>query len=184
MNEPGRFLGRIISALDSAGVPHMLAGSFASGVHGTPRSTQDIDLVIDPTFATLDRFLAAMKGPDVYLDPDVARDEFKRRSQFNVIDTATFWKADLIFRKGRPFSRSEMDRRIPTQVLGVDAFVASAEDTVLTKLEWSKLGESERQLRDVRGILDVKGDSLDLAYIERWLDDLGVRELWERIRQT
>lgn len=68
-----------------------------------------------------------MKGDDVYLDPDVARDEFKRRSQFNVIDTATFWKADLIFRKTRPFSRSEMDRRVPTQVLGVDAFVASAE---------------------------------------------------------
>lgn len=184
MSEPSRFLGRIVAALDSAGIPHMLAGSFASGIHGTPRSTQDIDLVIDPTFESLDRFLAAMKGDDVYLDPDVARGEFERRSQFNVIDTVTFWKADLIFRKARPFSRSELDRRVPAKVLGVEVFVATAEDTILAKLEWAKLGESERQLRDVKGIVDVKAESLDRAHIERWLDDLGVRELWQKLCET
>jgi hypothetical protein len=160
----------------------MVAGSYASGMHGMPRSTQDIDIVIDPTFDSLDRFLDALQGDDVYFDPDVAREEFKRRSQFNVVDNATFWKADLIFCKRRPFSRSELDRRIRAEVLGVEVFVASAEDTVLAKLEWAKLGESERQLRDVRGIVDVKGESLDRAYIERWLDDLGVRELWNRVR--
>ena len=53
--------------------------------------------------------------------------------------------------------------------------------TVLAKLEWAKLGESERRLRDVRGTLDVKADALDRAYIERWLDDLGVRDLWDRV---
>jgi len=96
---------------------------------------------------------------------------------------ATGWKADLIFRKARPFSRTELDRRAPFIVLGVRVFAASAEDTVLSKLEWAKLRESERQLRDVRGILDVKGDSLDRAYIEKWLDDLEVRELWARVLQ-
>jgi hypothetical protein len=113
---------------------------------------------------------------------DCASVPHKRRSLFNVIDTATFWKADLIFRKARPFSRGEMSRRVAIEVLGVPAFVASAEDTVLTKLEWAKMGESERQLRDVRGIIDVKAESLDRSYIEQWLDDLGVRELWDRVR--
>jgi hypothetical protein len=80
---PGRFLGRIVAALDGAAVSHMLAGSFASGIHGTPRSTQDLDIVIDPSFDSLDRFLEALAG-------DVAREQFKRRGQFNVIDTATF----------------------------------------------------------------------------------------------
>ena len=181
-SEPGRFLSRIVAALDGVGVPHMLAGSFASGIHGTPRSTQDIDIIVDPTFDSLDRFLEALAGDDAYFDADVARDELKRRGQFNVIDTGTFWKADLIFRKARPFSRSELDRRVPAKVLGVDVFVATAEDTVLAKLEWSKLGESERQLRDVSGIVQVKGAALDLAYVERWLDELGVRELWDRVR--
>jgi hypothetical protein len=160
----------------------MLAGSFASSHHGAPRTTQDIDLVVDPTFDSLDAFLREIGTEGVYVDADVARDEFKRRGQFNVIDGTTAWKVDVIFRKPRAFSHSELDRRAPAKVLGVDVFVASAEDTVLAKLEWAGLGESERQLRDVRGILDVKGESLDRAYIERWLDDLGVRELWERVQ--
>ena len=181
-SEPGRFLGRIVAALDGAAVRHMLAGSFASGIHGTPRATQDLDIVIDPSFDSLARFLDGLAGNDVYFDADVAREEFKRRGQFNVIDTSTFWKAALIMRKARPFSRSELDRRVPVKVLGVDVFVATAEDTVLAKLEWSKLGESERQLRDVSGILEVKGESLDVRYVERWLDELAVRDLWERVR--
>jgi hypothetical protein len=176
------FLARVVDALNSAAVPYMLAGSFASSHHGAPRATQDIDLVVDPTFSSLDRFLDALRGDDIYLDPDVARDEFRRRGQFNVIDGATAWKVDVIFRKPRRFSIEEMSRRQPAVVLGVNVFVASPEDTVLAKLEWAKLGESERQLRDVRALIEAKGSSLDRAYIERWLDDLGIRELWNRIQ--
>lgn len=54
---------------------------------------------------------------------------------------------------------------------------------MLAKLEWAKLGQSERQLRDVRGILEVKGDALDRAYIDRWLDVLDVRALWEGVTE-
>ena len=178
MSDAAAFLARVATALERAGVPYMLAGSFASSLHGAPRTTLDIDVVVDPTFDSLDAFLKEMGTGDVYLDAGVARDEFMRRGQFNVIDGATAWKVDVIFRKPRAFSRSELERRAPARVLGVDVFVASAEDTILSKLEWAKLGESERQLRDVHGILEVKGESLDRAYIERWLDDLGVRELW------
>jgi hypothetical protein len=178
------FLARVAGALARGGVPYMLAGSFASSHHGAPRATQDIDIVVDPTFESLDRFLAAIKGDDVYFDADVAHGEFKRRGQFNVIDGSTAWKVDVIFRKARPFSHEEMSRRLPAKVLGVDVFVATAEDTVLAKLEWAKLGESERQLRDVRALLEAKGESLDRAYVERWLDELGVRQLWNRVQPT
>jgi len=75
-----------------------------------------------------------------------------------------------------------MSRRVPARVLGVDVFIATVEDTILAKLEWAKLGESERQLRDVRALLDARGASMDLEYIGRWLDELGVRELWERVQ--
>jgi hypothetical protein len=68
-------------------------------------------------------------------------------------------------------------------VLGVSVFVATAEDTILAKLEWAQLGESERQLRDVRALLDAMGDSLDREYVVRWLDDLGIRELWDRVQR-
>jgi hypothetical protein len=175
------FLACVIHAFARAGISYMIAGSFASSLHGSPRTTHDIHVVADPSFESLDRFLKELEGKDVYFDADVANDEFKRRGQFNLIDGKTAWKIDVIFRKARAFSREELARRLPANILGVDVFLATAEDTVLAKLEWAKLGESERQLRDVRGILDVKGDALDRAYIERWLDDLGVRELWDRV---
>jgi hypothetical protein len=177
------FLARVAAALDGAGIPYMLTGSFASSYHGAPRATQDIDIVVDPSFDSLDRLLAALRGDDIYLDADVAREEFKRRGQFNIIDGATAWKVDVIFRKARAFSIEEMSRRLPAKVLGVAVFVATAEDTVLAKLEWAKLGESERQRRDVQALFEAKGPSLDVDYIERWLDDLGIRDAWDGVRR-
>lgn len=174
------FLSRLVAALEQAGVSHMLAGSFASSVHGAPRATRDIDIVIDPTIESLDRLLALLTDADLYVDPSVARDELRRRGQFNAIDRSTAWKADLIYRKARPFSRAEFERRTPLTLLGVRVFVATAEDTILAKLEWAKLGQSEQQLRDVGDIIEAQADALDRAYIESWLDNLGVRELWER----
>ncbi len=175
-------LARCVAAFEKLGVPYMLVGSFASSHHGAPRTTQDIDVVADPSLAMLDGFVAELAGPDLYLDAEVARDELLRRGQFNVIDAESGWKVDVIIAKRRPFSRAELQRRIRTAMLGVELYVASAEDTLLAKLEWAKLGESERQLRDVAGIVQLQGASLDHDYIESWLDDLGVRDLWRKVK--
>jgi len=176
------FLSALITAINRAAVPHMLVGSFASSAHGVSRSTRDVDLVIDPTPATLEHLLALLSQQDVYFDANVARDEYRRRGQFNVIEVSTSWKADLIYRPAGPFSQAQFDRRSQRAILGTSVFVATAEDTVLAKLEWAKQSQSEQQLRDVRGIIGVQEDKLDRAYIERWLDELGVRELWQRVQ--
>ena len=181
-DEPVAFFGLIIRAADSAGLAHMVVGSFASGIHGVPRATHDVDLVIEPARRPLSRFLELLSDEDVYVDPRVAQEELQRRGQFNVVDRSSVWKADLIFPKPTPFGSSEFERRSPRTVLGVQTFVATAEDTILAKLVWASLGQSEQQLRDVRGIVEVKANELDIAYIERWLDELGVRNLWERVQ--
>jgi hypothetical protein len=85
------------------------------------------------------------------------------------------WKADLILRKERPFSRSEFERRQPAQIAGVAVFVATAEDTIVAKLEWARAGES-----DVAGILEVSGERLDRSYIARWVAELSLQPLWDR----
>lgn len=85
---------------------------------------------------------------------------------FNVIEIATGWKLDLVIRKARPFSIGEMQRRTRTKILGMDVPTATAEDTIIAKLEWAKLGASDRQVEDVVGILRVRGTDLDLDYIE------------------
>jgi len=178
------FLSRLVAMLDAAGMPHMLAGSFASAFHGTPRATQDIDLVIDATPVALDVFVAHASDSGYYVDADRALEALRRRRQFNVIDARSGWKADLVVRKERLFSREEFARRVPATVLGVALFVASAEDTILAKLEWAARTDSERQLMDVAGILRVKQAALDREYIDRWARALGVVDLWQRVSKS
>lgn len=166
--------------LEAAEIPYMIVGSFASTVHGEPRTTQDLDIVIDPTSATLEHLLAHIDKDAFYVDPDTARDALRRRAMFNIIDTRNAWKIDLVVRKDRPFSHEELARRSEQDILGVVVPTATAEDTVIAKLEWSKQGASDRQLRDVSGILRVGGDNIDRAYIARWVAALGLEDQWER----
>jgi hypothetical protein len=173
-------LRTIMALLEQASIPYMVVGSFASMAHGEPRTTHDLDVVIDPTPASLEALLALIDPDQFYVDPDVARDALRRRSMFNVIDMTTAWKLDLIVRKNRPFSIEEMRRRAPKLIVDIEVATATAEDTIIAKLEWSKDGGSERQLADVAGILRVRRPGLDLDYIERWVMELELQDQWSR----
>ena len=184
--EVSDLLGRVAQLLEAAGIPFMVAGSFASTAHGLPRSTQDLDLVIDPpSAAALEALLSSIPADQYYFDADAARDALRRRSMFNVIDLGSGWKVDLILRKNRAFSRNEFARRMSMTVLGVPVFVASPEDTIVAKLEWSKLaGGSQRQRRDVAGIVVTIGAALDRPYLDRWVRDLDLADEWEAATMT
>jgi hypothetical protein len=186
MTELAGLLARLVRALDESGVPFMIAGSFASTAHGMPRTTQDLDIVIDPPNAdALDTLIASLPSDAYYVDADAARDALRRRSMFNVIDQASGWKIDFIIRKNRPFSREEFARRVPLTLLGVAVYAATAEDTVVAKLEWSKeSGGSERQRRDVAGIVAVMADQLDLEHIAHWVQELALEAEWSAAQQT
>lgn len=184
MSGAGDFLARIIALLDKAEIPHMVAGSFASAHHGVPRTTQDIDLVIEAGGAKLKVFVASLPPADYYVSEDAAMDAVRRQGMFNVIDMATGWKVDLILRKRRPFSVQEFRRRTPTRLLGADVFIATPEDTILTKLEWAAMSGSERQLRDVAGVVEARRGELDIAYIEQWAAELGVLALWQKVLEA
>jgi hypothetical protein len=160
----------------------MVAGSLASTYHGDPRTTRDMDLVIRASKAELDQFVRGLDAAQYYVSPEAVEEAWRRRGQFNVVDLESGWKTDLILCKDRPFSRSEFERRERGIVFGTEIFVATAEDTILAKLEWALQGESERQLRDVVGILEVSGASIDRRYIERWAGELGVEALWQRVQ--
>jgi hypothetical protein len=173
---------RLLAELDAAGVPYMVVGSIASSYHGEPRMTRDVDVVIDPSPDPLDRLVERLLASGLYADPAAARQALAERTQFNVVDPVSGWKVDLIVRKDRPFSRSEFERRRTVDLPTGRISMATAEDTILAKLEWALLGESQRQLRDVAGIVGVSGPDLDLTYLDRWARELGVWEDWERLR--
>lgn len=173
----------VVEALNAAAIEHMLAGSFASSLHGMARTTADIDLVIDPTPTSIGEFLTHLDTERFYVDPPTARTSVAARDQFNVVDIMNGWKVDLIIRKDRAFSAAEFRRRVPATVLGVKTSVATAEDTVLAKLEWAARGASDRQVRDAVGILRIQRDRVDDDYLDRWAEPLGVAALLEQARR-
>jgi hypothetical protein len=178
-----RALQLVLRALTEAEVPYMLVGSFASTVHGAPRTTQDIDLVIDPTPDSLSTFVSLLDTATVYVGPDPL-DALERRDQFNVVDTDSGWKIDLVIRKDRPFSRVEFERRVETSLFDMAVWTATAEDTVLAKLEWAAMSSSDRQLADAADVLAVRGDAIDDDYLDRWAAILGVDHLLQRARSS
>lgn len=98
-------LRQIVGELDRAGIEYMLVGSFASTSHGDPRTTNDIDFVIDCDRASLERFVRQLDPDLFYVSPEAADEAWRRRAQFNVVILGSGWKIDLILRKSRPFSR-------------------------------------------------------------------------------
>lgn len=168
------FIGRLTAALEAAGVEYMICGSVASFFHGVPRTTQDVDLVVRLDPGQVEALLAQLPEEQFYVSEVAAKDAARRRRQFNVIDLQTGWKADLIVQKDRAFSRVEFARRERVVLLGVSAWVASAEDTILAKLEWSARSGSDRQVEDARGVAQVQGETLDVVYLEEWAEALGL----------
>jgi hypothetical protein len=170
-------------ALEAAGIPYMVTGSFASSIHGEPRASKDIDIVIAPTREQLIDFVGRFPDDRYYADEEDALESFARGTMFNIIDFASGWKIDLIFLRERPFSQTEFARRKQEDLAGLRLSVATAEDILIAKLEWAKIAESQRQLQDAAAIVRVRGDLLDRAYVERWVQELGLDEQWSAARR-
>lgn len=177
-------LGKIVARLGQRAIPYMLVGSLASAFHGTLRSTRDIDIVIEATPDQLRALVSDLQADNYYAELDAALDAYRHESMFNVIDSATGWKIDLIFRKSRKFDQEEFRRRRSAKLFDIQLFVASAEDVVISKLEWAKLGGSQRQLEDVARVLIAQWKTLDQNYLSLWINALQLQEQWEDAKRS
>ncbi len=177
---PEEALQILLDYLDELDIPYMIVGSFASSTHGVPRVTHDADIVIEAGLNRVLQLIDKLKD-EFYADADAVREAFSSSRMFNVVHLATGFKVDLILRKPRAFSIEEFNRRCKIMFLGKERWFATAEDTILTKLEWSKLGQSERQYEDALNIARVQKESLDRAYLTKWSTQLGFGDLMERL---
>ena len=184
LSEPVAVTLLVIEALEELNVLYLIGGSLASAVHGVARATLDTDLVADLRLEHAEQLAQALSDA-FYVDAESIRDAIRHHSSFNVIHLETMFKVDVFVRKQRPFDQAQFERRV-AQVVATDpertAYVASPEDTVLTKLEWYRMGGevSDRQWRDVLGVLKVQGEWLDVVYLRRWATALGVANLLEK----
>lgn len=174
------FLRRLAKRLDDSNIPYMLSGSMCSSFHGQPRATNDADIVIDPTKARLVHFLNSL-GQNYYASKEAALEALKNNSMFNIIDTQAGWKADIIIRKNRAYSKQEFARRTNELVMGINLWILSPEDSILSKLEWSKGRESQIQFNDALGVLNVQWDRLDFDYLKKWAKELKIEDSLEHL---
>jgi hypothetical protein len=169
---------KIAAHLNQSGLAYMLVGSFASTYYGASRSTRDVDIVIQGNSEHLTAFIRALQQDNYYADFDAALEAWRNESLFNVIDNVTGWKIDFIFLKSSAFHQEEFRRRQIAEVFGISLWVASAEDVVLSKLEWSKLGQSQRQTEDAARVLSRQWPTMDQNYLRKWIANLRLEEQW------
>ena len=190
MTALGKAFEQILAAFDWLEIPFLVGGSLASSTHGLPRQTNGIDMLADLGPERVEEF-CGRRGPEFYVDASEARRAVEAGRAFNVIHRGGAYKFDIFPVNNDPFARSEIQRRryARASIVGIEHIefpVASAEDTILSKLVWyCKGGEaSDRQWNDILGILKVQAAALDDGYLSRWAAELGVASLLERARRS
>ena len=166
--------------LNQSGVAYLVTGSMASNYWGIPRTTHDLDFVIQLPPSAVPQLVAVFRG-DYFIDAEAVRAAFQPPHQFNAIHEHSAYKVDFWLPVNSPFERAMFKRRLACTLFGVPAWIATAEDVVLHKLYWDKLTPSARQLGDAAGVFRVQKGALDEAYLRHWAAELGVTETLNRL---
>jgi hypothetical protein len=175
----------VVEAFEQLGIDYYIGGSVASLMHGIYRTTADVDIIADIRIKDIEP-LVLMLQDAFYIDADSIKEAIKHRSEFSLLHFNTMFKVDVFLQKNRPFDL-EVRSRVEEGTFNDfqndrPFFIESPEDVILTKLEWYKMGGgvSERQWKDVLGVLKLRGTALELQYLKQWAATLGVADLLER----
>ncbi len=175
----------VVEAFEQLGIDYYVGGSVASLAHGFYRTTADVDIIADIRMKDIQPLVQRLQDA-FYIDADMIKEAIKRRSEFNLLHYNTMFKVDVFIQKNRPFDlevRSRVEEGTLTDSQNDRPFfVESPEDVVLTKLEWYKMGGevSDRQWKDVLGVLKLRGTALELQYLRHWAAVLDINDLLER----
>ncbi len=181
--EATRIILLVTQALEQIGISYAVGGSLASSIHGVMRSTLDADIVADMKLEHIKPLVAAL-SKEFYADDEMIKDAIEHHSSFNLIHYETAFKVDIFTRKLRAFDQMQLERR-RTSVIATDpeysVYVVSPEDIILSKLEWYRMGGevSDRQWRDILGVLKTRAGELEMDYLRKWANELKVADLLE-----
>jgi len=181
--DPFRFATRVARTLESLGIRYVIGGSVASSFYGEPRSTLDLDIMIDANETAVRALADALKG-EFYVDADAAAEAVQHRSTFNAIHLASAMKVDFFIAEDRDAVREQLDRRQPLAFEDAVLWFYAPEDIIVRKLAWFRMGGevSERQWNDVTSMLRVLRGRLNEDHLERAAQEFDVADLLLRAR--
>lgn len=182
--DPIQITVKVTTVLEGLGVPYLITGSLASTLHGMVRTTQDSDIVAELQPEHIHPFVKALQD-EFYIDDEMMVAAVAQRSSFNIIHRESMFKVDVFISRQRSFEKMQFSRarrETLSKEPEAQALVSTPEDTLLAKLEWYRMGGevSERQWRDVLGVLKVQAGALDLDYLRRMAKELNVEDLLDR----
>lgn len=171
---------QVIAALDARQIPYMLVGSFSSNLYGIPRSTKDADLVLQLGDEPISQLMPLL-GSEFHLDQQMSFETATFTSRFVIQHPRSAFTVELFLLSSDPHDQERFRRRRQMPFADSSAWLPSAEDVIITKLRWSRSGKRSKDVDDVMNVLAVQQGKLDLAYIRRWCDTHGTRELLEEL---
>ena len=166
--------------LNRTGVTYYLTGSMASNYWGIPRTTHDLDFVVQMPEDAVPRIVGEFSG-DFFIEEDAVRAVHQPPYQFNAIDTRSALKVDFWLVGPGAFDREMLRRRMEGTLFGEPAWISTAEDVILHKLVWNRISPSDRQLGDAAGVVAVQADALDRSYLLHWARELKLEAELERL---
>ena len=179
MNEQ-ELLVDCLCRLNRTGVTYYLTGSMASNYWGIPRTTHDLDFVVQLPMSAVPRIIQEFSG-DFYIEEAAMRAAYQPPHQFNAIDTRSSLKVDFWLPKPEPFDREMLRRRVRVTFFEEPAWITTAEDVILHKLLWNGITPSDRQLGDAAGVLAVQAAALDINYLRHWARELKLSDSLDRL---
>ena len=186
----GEFVRLVIEALEASGVEYLIGGAVAAWAWGEPRSTLDLDLVVDLPLQAVVPLSTELEKRDMLVPPDIILEnllEARADLPINAIHMHSGFKADLYpLRPGDELRQSALKRRMRVDLgppIG-QVFIHSPEDLIIYKTWYFSLSRQTKHLRDISAVLAALGDQLDVVYVETWMERQGVLNIWKELLDT
>lgn len=166
--------------LNTAQIPYMVVGSMVSNFWGVPRSTHDIDFVVQFQLPDVPKFMKAFEE-QFFIQEHSVRAALRPPYQFQALDNRSALKVDFFSVPQDEYDRVRFERRLSIRLFGEAAFIARPEDVILYKLRWYCISPSDRQLSDSAGILAVSQSAIDFPYLSHWAERIGVASVLDKL---
>lgn len=175
----------VIRLFERHSIPYFIGGSVASSKYGRPRSTLDVDLIVDLKLSMVPILVEALKN-DYYIDSDMIAEAIQRSSSFNLIHYDTMIKLDLFLLKKHTYDETSMMRKktdkFEDDPEDEDYAFSSPEDIIINKLKWYEMGDrvSDHQWNDILDVIKIQANSLDKEYLKKWCSTFNLSEQLEK----